>query len=562
MLNLRPWQEQAVTKAIKWLTVDRTDKHFLINAAPGAGKTIAASVIADTLMKQGEIDRVIVIAPRSEVVNQWADVFKTVTGRYMSKVTGSDGNIDSLGVDLCATWAALQGLFDPLRDVCARNKTLVICDEHHHAAVTAAWGENTESALAEAKFALILTGTPIRSDGAQSVWLAYDDNGTISHPEAGTYTLSYGDAVDLAYCRPTTFHRHEGKFTVQIDNNDSVCISGHQEAELSNKLAKLPGLQKAMDFYRLAKTPQYEADDKTPTMESYQASMLEYASLKLDQTRERMPEAGGLVIAPNIIMAEYMAKLIERIEGEAPLIVHSDNPNSDSRIKAFKNTDKRWIVSVAMISEGVDIPRLRVLVYLPNALTELAFRQAIGRVVRTQGHNDDTSAYVVMPSIDIFDNFARKVEKEMSPAARNMNRGSTTKKCPRCHNECERSALECDECGYEFPQPDKSNLKPCPTCETLNPASATTCLTCGESFGVDFILSLDEALRDGAIVSGMDIDEVDVRVGEEIADDLRQKVISSGDELLIQMINRLPDAAYGRFAVMCAETLEGASTEK
>src|SRR5262249_54126137 len=76
-------------------------------------------------------------------------------------------------------------------------------------------------------------------------------------------------------------------------------------------------------------------------------------------------------------------------------------------------TDKRWIVSVAMISEGVDIKRLRVLIYLPNALTELAFRQAIGRVVRTIGPTDDTRAYVVMPSFEIFEAYARRVEAEM-----------------------------------------------------------------------------------------------------------------------------------------------------
>ena len=35
-----------------------------------------------------------------------------------------------------------------------------------------------------------------------------------------------------------------------------------------------------------------------------------------------------------------------------------------------------------MIGEGVDIQRLRVLVYLPRARTDLRFRQAMGRVVR------------------------------------------------------------------------------------------------------------------------------------------------------------------------------------
>jgi superfamily II DNA or RNA helicase len=130
--------------------------------------------------------------------------------------------------------------------------------------------------------------------------------------------------------------------------------------------------------------------------------MVEWAGTKLTELRYRMHDAGGLVIAPSIQMAEYIATLIELVEGERPMLVHSQMPNAESKIKAFRNTDKRWIVSVAMISEGVDIKRLRVL-YLPNALTELAFRQAIGRVVRTAGPTDDTRAYVVMPSFETFE---------------------------------------------------------------------------------------------------------------------------------------------------------------
>jgi superfamily II DNA or RNA helicase len=131
--------------------------------------------------------------------------------------------------------------------------------------------------------------------------------------------------------------------------------------------------------------------------------MVEWAGAKLTELRHRMPDAGGLVIAPSIQMAEYITALIELIDGERPMLVYSQMPNADSKIKAFRNTDKRWIVSVAMISEGVDIKRLRVLIYLPNALTELAFRQAIGRVVRSSGATDDTRAYVVMPSFEVFE---------------------------------------------------------------------------------------------------------------------------------------------------------------
>lgn len=544
MLKLRPWQHDALIKAIHWLTVIRRDRHFLINAAPGAGKTISASAIAKQLINMGEVDRVVVVAPRAEVVNQWAEDFRHVTGRYMSKVTARDGDITSMELDVCATWSAVQGLQDAMQAVCRANRVLLICDEHHHAAVEAAWGDSTESAFADAKFVLVLTGTPIRSDGADSIWIACDDSGAIDHPKEGTYTLTYGDAVDLGYCRPVTFHRHEGRFTVDLDQGAQVHVSSKQKAVLARDLARVPGLQRALDFYRLACTPQYAQDGKTPLVNGYQATMLEYASHKLSELRHRMGNAGGLVIAPSIEMAEYMVNLIEIIEGETPVLVHSQMPNPEAKIRAFRNTDKRWLVSVAMVSEGVDIRRLRLLVYLPNALTELAFRQAIGRVVRTMGPEDDTRSYVIMPSLKVLESFARRVEDEMSPAAKSDSE-PRTKKCPSCHAECGLGDKECAHCGYEFPL-SPIRMRSCGDCGSLNPVTATICHACGKSMEPSFFLSLDEALRTGAIVRGIDINEEEVREAEQLAPEVRSRVLRSGDQKLVKILRVLPDESWAR----------------
>lgn len=553
-LKLRPWQSDALAKSLKWLVEDRTDRRFLINAAPGAGKTLASCAIAQALIDRDEIDRVVVIAPRAEVVSQWSEDFRRVTGRFMGKVTARDGDISSLGMDVCATWSAVQGLMPELQSVCRASRVLVICDEHHHAAVEAAWGTSADSAFADSAFVLVLTGTPVRSDGAQSVWLAYDDAGAIDHPDAGTYTLTYGLAVDLGYCRPVTFHRHEGKFTVDLEGGHSVQVSGHQPAELPKDLVRIPGLQTALDFYRLARTPQFAPDKITPKLNGYQATMLDWGSQKLTELRQRMPEAGGLVIAPSIEMAEYMVELIEMLEGERPLLVHSQMPNPESRIKAFRNTDKRWLVSVAMVSEGVDIKRLRVLVYLPNALTELAFRQAIGRVVRTAGPDDDTRAYVVMPSFETFEVYARRVEEEMSASARSGKDEPRTKRCGVCGHECALGARECPGCGHEFPVAPQ-RLKACEKCDALNPVTASSCHACGASFSQTFTLTLDEALRAGAIVRGMDLDETEVQLAEQMAPNVRSLILRSGDNRLVRILKTLPDESWARLkTILVAES--------
>lgn len=543
-IMLRAWQSAAVAKALRWLVEIRADRHFLINAAPGSGKTICASVIAKRLFELGEIERVIVIAPRAEVVRQWGDEYKFVTGRHMTKVTGADGDVSDFGLDLCATWSAIESLQDAFQAVCQQHKTLIICDEHHHAAVEAAWGDDANDAFHDSKFVLILSGTPIRSDGRETVWLAFDDEGQIDHPEEGTFTLSYGEAVQLNYCRPITFHRHEGRFSVKLSDNEEIAVSGTRETELEPSLKRVSGLQQALDYYRLVCTPKYLPDGTTPDPESYQGTMLEWGIAKLDDLRDTMPEAGGLVIAPSIGVAEYMAELLERIDGEKPILVHSQMPNAEARISAYKNSNKRWIVSVAMISEGVDIKRLRLLIYLPNAKTELAFRQAMGRVVRSFGPDDYSRAYVVMPTLKILEEYARRVEKEMAAAGVKPPEKST-KVCGVCGQENDKSATECSSCGEEFPK-RKERFKPCGECEGLNPVSAGTCQHCGASFKAEYEITLNEALRMGAIVRGMDIAEDEVQDAEKNKKQILKDVLASGDDTIIRLVQQLPEESYAR----------------
>ena len=54
MVKLRPWQTECVKKSLNWY--HEKNKHFLVNAAPGAGKTIAACVVAQQLYENNTID--------------------------------------------------------------------------------------------------------------------------------------------------------------------------------------------------------------------------------------------------------------------------------------------------------------------------------------------------------------------------------------------------------------------------------------------------------------------------------------------------------------------------
>jgi hypothetical protein len=120
-------------------------------------------------------------------------------------------------------------------------------------------------------------------------------------------------------------------------------------------------------------------------------------------------DAAGLVAAMNQDHARAIAALMERRLGVRPTIVVSDLADASDRISTFARSSDPWIVAVHMVSEGVDIPRLRVGVFASNVITELYFRQFCGRFVRTIDGLNDPEAYVFVPDDSRLRDLARGI---------------------------------------------------------------------------------------------------------------------------------------------------------
>jgi superfamily II DNA or RNA helicase len=118
------------------------------------------------------------------------------------------------------------------------------------------------------------------------------------------------------------------------------------------------------------------------------------------------------VIAADKEHAEQLAARLERLTGSRPPVVTSDDPNASKRIAAFSSSRDAWLVSVLMVSEGVDIPRLRVGVYATPARTELFFRQVVGRFIRRTPGAGEQMSWVFLPSDPRLKQLAATVEEE------------------------------------------------------------------------------------------------------------------------------------------------------
>jgi superfamily II DNA or RNA helicase len=95
--------------------------------------------------------------------------------------------------------------------------------------------------------------------------------------------------------------------------------------------------------------------------------------------------AGGLLVARDKKHADGLAVLLEDVTGERPVVVHDGIQGASDLIDQFRSGDQKWIVAVSMISEGVDIKRLRVCAYAGVKRGELSFQQLCGRIMRVQG---------------------------------------------------------------------------------------------------------------------------------------------------------------------------------
>ena len=68
MTALRGWQQRALERLAGWDGA----APFLVSAAPGAGKTRPALVLARDLLRARAVRRVVVVCPTTPLTRQWA----------------------------------------------------------------------------------------------------------------------------------------------------------------------------------------------------------------------------------------------------------------------------------------------------------------------------------------------------------------------------------------------------------------------------------------------------------------------------------------------------------
>lgn len=166
-------------------------------------------------------------------------------------------------------------------------------------------------------------------------------------------------------------------------------------------------------------------------------TVLAAADKRLTEVRRTVPDAGALVIATDHADAKAYAEKLHAITGEKPTVVLSDDREASAKIDEFRESKKRWMVAVRMVSEGVDVPRLAVGVYATSTSTPLFFAQAIGRFVRARKRGETASVF--LPSVPQLMMLANDMELERDHA---LDRGATQEEIDPMVEGLDDAALE------------------------------------------------------------------------------------------------------------------------
>jgi superfamily II DNA or RNA helicase len=373
--------------------MDRWERgSFLLSAAPGAGKTRPALELARRELASGAIGSVVVACPTGPLTRQWA---RAASQLGVELAVDSSSPRPPRGFHGVAVTYARIAKAPAGWERAARARTLVIADEAHHLGEDLAWGEAFTRALRGCERWLLLSGTPFRSDATPIPGVRYDPAG-LAEPDV---SYSYADAVLDGICRPVCFVAYDG--TLSWRSGDDV-IESSFETVLSGR--------EASRRYRTAIST--ELPDGLPRI-------LREADGKLRMLRrDGHPDAGGLVIAADSSHARRIAALLREATGRSALVVLHNEPRAAEKLAGFTNARDPWIVAVNMVSEGVDIPRLRVGVYATAAKTPLVFRQIVGRFVRTISARPPEPSWLYIPADPVLRDHAAAVQQELRHALR------------------------------------------------------------------------------------------------------------------------------------------------
>jgi superfamily II DNA or RNA helicase len=401
--GLRDWQKEAIG-----FFKDTANKSPLFNVCPGGGKTRFSSRLMRGILDSGSgRPFFVIVVPTKHLQKQWRDSLLQADGINIStKIKkGSCGRPDKCN-GMVVTYSGLHTVLEKIKTWKKLGWQIYgVFDEIHHASEDATWGTAVAALGAMSERGVLLSGTPFRSDGGKIPMVEYDESGL-----SVGYTYSYKQAVADRVCRRIEFVPYGAEII-----NERYMPSGEI---IKEELCWRPDLE-VNDEARIIRLG-LDAGQQTIR------EMLALAREKLSIIQKADKSAASILhclggyndngFQSDSVDDRFLVKVhqLAGVAGFTSRMVSSQDRESSALIKKFSVSHiEDCLSSIKQVSEGVDILRARLGVYLTNITTEMYFRQVAGRLVRWNPNLDDNQyGLMIYPHVPTLTKYATLIEEE------------------------------------------------------------------------------------------------------------------------------------------------------
>jgi superfamily II DNA or RNA helicase len=392
----RAWQIRALDRAVKQIT---QSKVATIAAAPGAGKTVFASLVFEALLDANVVDRLVVVAPRATLVKQW---YKSLfQARHIEIRPGS--NVERRGQHgVVVTYQSLNAQSIGVHQGQAeRLRTLYVLDEVHHLGEpdNSAWARAIQELVGDVQGqihvagVLNLSGTLWRSKASERIsTVRYSLDGDSKLVSDVDYEVTATELIREGQLRPVDLFRRGA--TVELVNLSDAKRIVSPIADLDDRGAGRAALR------------------ELPSDEAWRESFVDAILGRLERRHRDLGNgpAKALIVARSQDDARAFQKMANRLmtargmPSIAELAV-SDERDAHETLERFRKSSKPGVLcTVDMAGEGYDCPDIVVVGFATNKLTPLYVRQVVARAQRVTDYERNQlgrpiPAAVVIPDV-------------------------------------------------------------------------------------------------------------------------------------------------------------------
>jgi superfamily II DNA or RNA helicase len=385
-LVLRKHQRETV-EVCREILEGKPIREIILSVTPGGGKSFVPVIIAENLIPT-VAEKICWVVARNSLKYQGEGEFCDPRWNTDKRIRAADNGSDlSRGLAGYVTTYQAVGV-DPECHAkeFGKYKYILFLDEFHHIAEGSEWHRAVKPLVDSSALVILASGTLSRGDGQRIAFLGYANGEPFLENITTRRVITYSRSAAIAdgAILPVRFNLVDGEseWEEMDGHRNTSALSGEESAKALFTALRTEFANELMDI-----------------------SLREY-KLHLDEGWG----AKMLVVAPNIKIAKAYYDYLKGKGYSSRIVTSEDTPAAKRDIKDFKRGAFNILVSVAMASEGLNVPNVSVICFLTNVRSIPWIEQCIARANRIAPGKNRAAVYA--PADWAFKKAVKMIESE------------------------------------------------------------------------------------------------------------------------------------------------------